>query len=225
MPANLSSKSVSIYLAEDHEAIRGLLRRHLEMLNTYRIVGETGDGEVAVRDCLRLKPDLLVLDLGLPGTSGLEALRQLRQAGSKTHILVFSSHHEPAIVREALEAGATGMVEKNAPFETLLQAIATVSAGRPFFGAAITQAVQLSLQKHAQPQGVSSLTAREREVLQLVAGGRPNKEVASLLGISVKTAENHRHNLMSKLSARNAADLTRVAFEMGLIVPAAPGPV
>lgn len=224
MPANPSPKPVSVYLAEDHEAIRGLLRRHLEMLREYRVVGESGSGETAIRDCLRLKPELLVLDLGLPGASGLEVIRQLRQAGAHMHILVFSSHHDSAIVREALEAGATGMVEKSAPFETLLQAIATVAAGRPFFGEAITQAVQRSLQQHAQPQGASSLTAREREILQLVAGGRPNKEIARHLGISVKTAENHRHNLMLKLSARNAADLTRVAFELGLVVPSAPGP-
>ncbi len=200
-------------------AIRGLLRNHLEMLPDYQVVGEAADGSVAVRECLRLKPGLLVLDLGLPGTSGLEVIGQIRQAGATTRILVFSSHHEPAIVRKVLEAGATGMVEKSAPFETLLEAIATVAAGRSFFGATITQAVQQSLQKHALPKGADSLTPREHEVLQQVASGRSNKEVAIQLGISLKTAENHRHRLMAKLDARNAADLTRVAFELGLIVP------
>lgn len=214
------ARPIAIYLAEDHTAIRGLLRTHLQMLPDYRVVGETADGTVAVRECLRLQPGLLVLDLGLPGTSGLEVISQLRQAGASTRILVFSSHHEPAIVRKVLEAGATGMVEKSAPFETLLEAIAAVAAGRSFFGATITQAVQQSLQQHAQPKGAATLTAREREVLQQVASGRSNKEVAAHLGISIKTAENHRHRLMTKLDARNAADLTRVAFELGLIVPA-----
>lgn len=219
MSAAPSAVSVTTYLAEDHVAIRELMRHHLELTPGYTVVGEASDGAVAVRECLRLKPRLLVLDLGLPGTSGLEVIRQLRQAGATTRILVFSSHQDPALVREALETGALGMVEKSAPFETLIRAIETVAAGRSFLGDAITQAVQRSLQKHAQPEGTGALTPREREVLQQVAAGRSNKEVAAQLGISLKTAENHRHRLMSKLSARNAADLTRVAYELGLIVP------
>lgn len=216
---------MTTYLAEDHVAIRELLRRHLELTPGYSVVGEASDGTAAVRDCLRLKPQLLVLDLGLPGTSGLEVIRQLRQAGLATRILVFSSHQDPAIVREVLETGALGMVEKSAPFDTLIRAIETVAAGRSFLGDAITQAVQRSLQKHAQPEGAGALTPREREVLQQVAAGRSNKEVAAKLGISLKTAENHRHRLMTKLEARNAADLTRVAFELGLIVPGSRPPV
>ena len=117
------------------------------------------------------------------------------------------------------------MVEKSAPFNTLLKAIETVAAGRSFLGEAITQAVQRSLQRHALPEGAGALTPREREVLQQVAEGRSNKEVATRLGISLKTAENHRHRLMTKLKARNAADLTRIAFELGMIVPGERPPV
>ncbi len=225
MSSGHPSKPVTVYLAEDHVAIRELLRNHLGMLPEYKVVGEAADGAVAVQECLRLKPQLLVLDLGLPGTSGLEILQQLRQAGSTARILIFSSHQDQAIVREALEAGALGMVEKSAPFNTLLKAIETVAAGRSFLGEAITQAVQRSLQRHALPEGAGALTPREREVLQQVAEGRSNKEVATRLGISLKTAENHRHRLMTKLKARNAADLTRIAFELGMIVPGERPPV
>jgi two-component system secretion response regulator SsrB len=209
----------TVYLAEDHVALRDMFRAQLETKLGYRVIGESSDGTAVARECLSLKPDVLVLDLGLPSADGLEVLRQLKAARSQTRVLVFSSRQEPAIVRQVVEAGAMGVVEKTAPAETVLKAVVEVAAGRTFFGEGAAGALQRSLQNRAEPEGASTLTARERDVLQLVAAGRTNKEVADLLGISVKTAENHRHNLMTKLSAHNAADLTRVAFELGLVTP------
>jgi DNA-binding NarL/FixJ family response regulator len=217
-PSAASVRRTSVYLAEDHVALRQMFRAHLEMQGAFRVVGESADGVTTVQECLALRPDLLVLDLRLNGADGLEVLRQLKAAGSATRVLVFSSHQEPMIVRQVVEAGAAGMIEKTAPAETLLRGVVAVAAGKPFFGEAVSAALQQSLQHHAAPVGATTLTAREREVLQLVAAGLANKEVGHRLGISVKTAENHRHRLMVKLGARNAADLTRVAFELGLVI-------
>ena len=213
-----ADKKITLYLAEDQRALRELFRAHIEMGNTYRVVGESDDGAHVVRECNALKPDLLILDLGLPAVDGLEILRQFQEAGSPLRILVFSSRLEPAVVRQVTERGALGMVEKTASISTLLAGVASVAAGRPYFGPYVIEALQKSLLRHALPQGSSALTDREREVLQLVAAGRSNKDVAQVLGISVRTAENHRHNMMTKLGARNAADLTRVAYELGLVL-------
>ena len=218
MPKNSSAAPTTVYLAEDHVAIRELLVRHLAMLPGYRVVGETSDGTHVAEACRRLKPNVLVLDLGLPGLGGVEVAQIVTRESPRTKILVFTAHHSPAAVRQALEAGALGMVEKSAPFETLLQALEAVAVGRAFFGEAITQQMQRAFQTPAPGDSAEGLTPREREVLKLVAGGRSNKEVAEQLGISVKTAENHRHNLMTKLDAHNAADLTRAAFQFGVLV-------
>ena len=218
MPKTPATAPTTVYLAEDHVAIRELLRRHLEMLPAYRVVGETSDGTQVAAACRQLKPQVLVLDLGLPGLGGVEVAQAVTRDSSRTKILVFTAHHSPTVVRQALEAGALGMVEKSAPFDTLLKAIEAVAVGRAFFGEAITQQMQQAFQTPAAADPAQALTPREREVLKLVAGGRSNKEVAEQLGISVKTAENHRHNLMTKLEAHNAADLTRAAFQLGVLV-------
>lgn len=212
-----SQHALTIYLADDHVAIREMLARCFRALPGYQVVGETNDGRRVLEDCLRLKPRLLILDLGLPGLHGIEVARALAKAMPELPILVFSSQDDPASVRQVLQAGARGIVEKTAPLETLLQAVESVGAGRAFFGETITQALQRSFVEPVATQAPDLLTVREREVLQLVAEGSSNKDVAARLGISVKTAENHRHNLMRKLAARNASDLTREAFRLGLV--------
>ncbi len=152
----------------------------------------------------------------------LEILRQLKSFPTQPRVLVFSSQDKPAVVREVIEAGATGMVEKVAPMDTLLKAIKATAAGQAFFGDAIAAALQKSLLGGSCADGLASLSAREREVLQQVASGQSNKEIAIRLGISLKTAENHRHNLMVKLAAHNAADLTRIALRFGVVLPEEP---
>lgn len=217
MAVQSAKNSLTIYLAEDHVAIRELLVAHLRMTPGYTVVGQTDDGRKVLDDCLRLKPRLLILDLGLPGLNGVEVARGVAKALSQTQILIFTSHYDAATVRQVLEAGARGMVEKSAPFDQLVKAIESVAAGKAFFGGAVTEALQRSFSEPVATRTVDNLTTREREVLQLVAEGLSNKEISARLGISVKTAENHRHNLMRKLDAHNGSDLTREAYRLGLL--------
>jgi DNA-binding NarL/FixJ family response regulator len=216
-PSPFSKNPVTVYLAEDHIAVREMLARCFQALPGYQVIGQSNDGRVVVDDCLRLMPRLLILDLGLPGLHGTEVARRVSKANPETQILIFSSQCDPATVRQVLEAGARGMVEKSAPFDTLLTAIKTVGEGKASFSEAVTQSLQQSFLTPVTTGGPDLLTAREREVLQLVGEGSSNKEISTRLGISVKTAENHRHNVMRKLQARNASDLTREAFRLGLI--------
>ncbi len=208
---------LTIYIAEDHTAIRELLVNHLSMLPGYKVVGQTADGSRVVAECRQLNPQLLILDLALPGLGGIEVARAMAKELPEVATLVFTSNHNAAIVRQVMEVGVQGMVEKSAPFDTLMKAIDTVGAGRMFFGDAVTQALHESFLNPPAAAATDSLTDREREVLQLVAEGRSNKEVCSQLGISLRTAENHRHNIMRKLDAHNGADLTRAAFRLGLV--------
>lgn len=211
------SSPLTLYIAEDHTAIRELLVSHLGMLKTYKVVGQTADGRQVLNDCLRLKPRLLILDLGLPGLGGVEVARSITRDLPETSILIFTSHDDAATVRQVMEAGARGMVEKSAPFDTLIKAIDAVGSGKAFFGDAVTQALHRSFVEPIVTRSPDTLTPREREVLQLVAEGRSNKEISTTLGLSIRTAENHRHNIMRKLDAHNAADLTRAAFRLGLL--------
>lgn len=211
------SLPLTLYVAEDHTALRNLLVNHLLTQKKYQVVGQTADGRQVLEECRRLKPQLLILDLGLPGLGGVEIARAVTRELPETHILIFTSHDDTATVRQAMEAGARGMVEKSASLETLCKAIDYVGSGRAFFGDTMAQALHRSFVAPVASQSDDTLTAREREVLQLVAEGRSNKEVCARLGISVRTAENHRHNIMRKLDAHNAADLTRAAYRLGLL--------
>lgn len=208
---------LTIYLAEDHTAIRELLVSHLGMLKGYQVVGQTADGAIVIDECRRLRPRLLILDLGLPGRGGVEIAREIVRELPQTSVLIFTSHHDAATVRQVMESGARGMVEKSASFETLIKAIDAVGAGRAFFGEAVTQVLHRSFVEPVSTRTADGLTAREREILQFVAEGRSNKEICARLGLSVRTVENHRHNIMRKLDAHNGADLTRAAYRLGLI--------
>jgi len=207
--------TINVYLAEDHVAVRELLAAYLQVLPGYTVVGQSGDGRVAAEAIEALKPQVLIADLGLPGLDGIRLMREVAKTSPATQMLVFTSHSDAATVRQAFEAGARGMVEKSSPLSKLREALETVALGKPFFSDTVGRQLQLSMGQPARsPDG---LTLREREILQLVAEGLSNKEVSQRLGISLKTAENHRHNLMAKLGARNASDLTREAFRLGLM--------
>lgn len=211
------SLPLPVYIAEDHTALRNLLASHLAIQGKYQVVGQTGDGRQVLDDCRRCQPKLLILDLGLPGLGGIDIARAVRSELPHTYILIFTSHDDPVSVRQAMEAGAKGMVEKSASIEVLSRAIDTVSAGRAFFGEAVSQALQRTFVDPIVTRSDDTLTAREREVLQLVAEGFSSKQICARLDITVRTAENHRHNIMRKLDAHNAADLTRAAYRLGLL--------
>ncbi|WP_438479675.1 response regulator [Oleiharenicola lentus] len=207
---------ITVYIAEDHVSVREMLVAHLKLRANYDVVGQAANGVQVLAECKQLRPRVLILDISLPGMNGLEVARLMRQEAPEVQVLIFSSRYDVATVRQVIELGARGMVAKVAMFTTLIEAIDSVAAGRPFFSSEVMQVFQSSFSIKAERPPLD-LTERESEIMRLVAEGRSNKEVSQLLGISVRTAENHRHNIMQKLHAHNAADLTRQAYRMGLL--------
>ena len=206
-----------LVIVEDQTAIREMLVEVLALDKNYKLVGQCGEGQEALQMCLELKPDLLVLDAKLPGLNGAELLRRLTKRVPNLRVLVFSGHENPVVVREMLEAGAHGFVEKTAGFLEFKKGLATIAAGGTYFGPAIASVLR-NVVAHPESGGSPDfLTEREREILQLVAEGHSTKEIAAKLGISGKTVDNHRTNLMRKLNIHDVASLTRHALDRGLV--------
>jgi DNA-binding NarL/FixJ family response regulator len=182
-------------------------------------VGEAGDGHSAVQLCLETQPDVCILDAKLPGLNGVDILRRITKKLPSMRVLVFSGHENPVLVREMLEAGAHGFVEKTAGLFEFKKGLETVANGGTYFGPAVAALLRNVVANPAASSTSDFLTDREREILQLVAESHSTKEIAAKLGISVKTVDNHRTNLMRKLNLHDVASLTRYALEVGLIVP------
>ena len=214
MPTATQAKRIVI--VEDQTAIREMLAEILRNDPAYKIVGESGDGLQACQLCLDLKPDLLVLDARLPGLGGVDILRRISKQLKNTRVLVFSAYESPALVREMLEAGAHGFVEKTAGLGEFKKGLETIATGGTYFGPGVA-ALLRSVVANNLTAGVDTLTGREREILKLVAESNSTKEIAQKLTISVKTVDNHRTNLMRKLNLHDVASLTRYALEIGLI--------
>jgi DNA-binding NarL/FixJ family response regulator len=211
--------TVKLFLADDHQIVRQGLSAILRARSDYELVGEAADGLETVRQVEKLKPDVLILDLMMPGLNGIEVARQVSQRAPKTTIVILSMSSDDAYVHEAMRAGAQAYVLKEAGFEELLKAIKETQAGRRYFSPPITEA---SLKQYAERLGAAdtpyeSLTAREREVLQLTAEGLTGIEISERLFISPRTVETHRANLMRKLGLRNQRELVRFATEKGLV--------
>ncbi|MEB2344458.1 MAG: response regulator transcription factor [Deltaproteobacteria bacterium] len=209
-----------ILLADDHQMVREGLRLLIQSRTDLEVVAEASDGREAVDLARCHRPDIAVLDLWMPRLSGVEATRQIAREGD-TRVLVLTMHESWSHVREALRAGALGYVVKSAAARQLLEAVDAVRGGRAFVSPAIShhmvEAVRGGEERRAAP--LAMLTDREREVLQLVAEGLSSKEIATQLGLSVKTAETHRANLMTKLSIRKTSGLVRLAIREGLVAP------
>jgi two-component system, NarL family, response regulator NreC len=211
---------ITIVLADDHTLIRTGLRAVLEHGSAYEVVGEASDGLEAVNLVGRLQPDILIVDLMLPGLSGLEVIRQIGQRNLRTQIVALSMHANESYVLAALRNGAAAYVLKEASSANMLEALQGVMAGRRYLSPPLSQyALEAYIQK---AKGVpldryETLTAREREVLYLVAQGETTPTIASRLALSPRTVETHRTNLMRKLSLRTQADLIRYALRQGLI--------
>jgi len=206
-----------LIIIEDQTAIREML---VEILNTepdYELIGESGDGQSALALCLELKPDLLVLDAKLPGLNGVDLLRRVARQLPGIRVLVFSGYENPVLVREMLEAGAHGFVEKTAGLFEFKKGLHTVASGGTYFGPSVAAIMRDVVSNPAASQTADFLTEREREILQLVAESHSTKEIALKLSISVKTVDNHRTNLMRKLNLHDVASLTRYAVDIGLI--------
>jgi DNA-binding NarL/FixJ family response regulator len=212
--------TISIVLADDHPVMRRGLRSLLESDPDLSVVGEAGDGLDAIRLVERLRPNVLVLDLMMPGLSGLEALRIIRQRVPQTRVLVLSMYSNKAFIAETLKNGATGYLLKGCTEEDLVRAVRETAAGRRCLSPPVTEIAidDYIAQASAGPfDPHETLTAREREVLQLAAEGLTNSEIASRLHISPRTVENHRAHVMRKLGLQNHTDLVRHAMRRGLI--------
>ena len=206
-----------LVIIEDQTAIREMLAEILRMDTSIKIVGESGDGQSAYQLCMDTKPDVIVLDAKLPGLNGVDLLRRLNKVLTNLRVLVFSGHENPVLVREMLEAGAHGFVEKTAGLVELKKGLETVANGGTYFGPAVAALLRNVVANPGASASSDFLTGREREILQLVAESYSTKEIAAKLGISVKTVDNHRTNLMRKLNLHDVASLTRYALEIGLI--------
>ena len=206
-----------LVIIEDQTAIREMLVEILASDKSYRLVGQCGDGHTGLQMCLELKPDLVVLDAMLPGMNGVEMLRRLTRRLPGLRVLIFSGNENPVVVREMLEAGASGFVEKTAGIQEFKKGLATIALGGTYFGPKIISVLRNVVAHPETGNSPDFLTEREREVLQLVAEGHSTKAIAAKLGISAKTVDNHRTNLMRKLNIHDIASLTRHALELGLI--------
>jgi DNA-binding NarL/FixJ family response regulator len=216
----------TIVLADDHPIVRRGLRTLLETEIGFQILGEAGDGLDAVQLVERLQPDVLIVDVLMPGLNGLEVTRQVSQRTAQTHVIVLSMHANEAYVLEALRNGASGYVLKDSSITDLVQAVREVVAGRRYLSAPLSERAIAAYVDKAQtrtPSPYESLTSREREVLHLAAEGYTSAQIAKRLYLSPRTVETHRANLMRKLSLRTQADLTRYAIERG-ILPIIDGP-
>jgi len=211
-----------ILIADDHEVVRHGVRALLEAHPDWEVCDEAIDGREAVEKAKRLSPDVIILDIGMPGLNGLESARQIRKALPDSEVLILTMHDSEQVVREVLAAGARGYVLKSDAGRDLVSAVEALSHHKTFF---TTSVAELVLQKYlrggpeATAEEASTLTPREREVVQLLAEGRSNKEVASTLNISVKTAETHRTNIMRKLDCHSLSDLVRYAVRNNIISP------
>ena len=216
------AKHITVLLAEDHEVVRQGLRKLLEAEADIEVVGEATNGRQAVQLTKRLRPAVVVMDIAMPLLNGLEATRQVRLALPDTKVLILSAHSDDAYVEQATTVGAVGFLLKQTSADVLASAIREVQKGNTFFSPSIGKQLHDHYQKSPDRAGLvkkkgDRLSSREAEVLQLIAEGEANKQVAAELGISVKTVEKHRQRLMEKLNIHDTAGLTRYAIAAGII--------
>lgn len=212
----MTMKTVAII--EDQTAIREMVSQAVINPDEFEVIIESGDGKGGCEACLEKEPDFVILDVMLPNLNGIEILRRFRQELPNTQVLIFSGYQSPSLVRELLQAGAHGFVEKSAPLSELRKGVEIVASGGSYFGPEVALLLREAMtDPKLNESGISILTKREREILQLIAESHSTREIANKLEISVKTAENHRTNLMRKLDLHDVASLTRYAINNGLI--------
>ena len=212
---------VRVLLADDHELVRKGLRALIERQPDLEVAGEAADGREAVELCEQMKPDVVVMDIAMPRLNGIEATGQIVKRNPATGVIMLSMHSDEGYLTRALAAGAKGYLLKDSAEADLLLAIETVAKGKPFFspsiGAALLEDYVRQLQQRGLTDSYELLTDREREILQLLAEGKSNKEVAALLNLSPYTVETHRTHLMQKLNLHNTAEIVLYAVRKGII--------
>jgi DNA-binding NarL/FixJ family response regulator len=207
------SEEITVLLADDHGLVRRGFRRILEDDEGMKVVGEAANGVEAIRLAYELKPKVVVMDLSMPELDGVQATKEIVKHLPGTEVLILSMHSDDNYVRNALDAGAKGYLLKSSIDVDLVGAIRSVAEGKRFMGNGLRYAAR------GQDDELSKLTAREKQVLQLIAQGRSNKEIASLLELSVNTVSVHRANLMEKMNIHRTAELVLFAIRKGLVAP------
>ena len=210
-----------LLLGDDHTLVRHGLRKILEEQPEWTVVSEVGDGREAVREAIAHRPDVAIIDVAMPLLNGIDATHQIVRRVPETRVLVLSMHADEAYVMRALQAGATGYMVKDAAGKELLKAIEVVAAGRRYFSPAIERLVQDENAQRTAALGFAdryeTLSTREREIFQLIAEAKSNKEVAALLDISPATVETHRARILQKLDVHNIAEVVLYAVRRGII--------
>lgn len=211
-----------VLLADDHGIVRRGLKSLLETEPGLAVVAEAADGLEALRLCEEHTPDMLILDVGMPKLNGIEVAARAQKLENTPRVIILSMHSDESYILRALAAGARAYLLKDATDEDLLPAVRAVAAGKPYFSPSVTAVLVEDYLRRLQAKGLTDsyhlLTDREKEVLQLLAEGRSNKEVATLLDLGVSTVETHRANLMQKLNLHNTAEIVLYAVRKGIIV-------
>jgi DNA-binding NarL/FixJ family response regulator len=211
-----------VLLADDHAIVRRGLRSLIESEPGITVVGEAADGLEALRMCEELHPDAIILDVAMPKLNGIEVAERVQKLSRAPSVIILSMHTDESYIIRALAAGARAYLLKDATDEDLMPALRAVAAGKPFFSPSVTAVLIEDYVRQLQARGLTDsyhlLTDREREVLQLLAEGRSNKEVAALLDVGVSTVETHRANLMQKLNLHNTAEIVLYAVRKRIIV-------
>lgn len=220
----MTVRHVRIVVADDHRIVREGIVRILGDADFCEVVAQAADGVEAVERALELKPDIVVMDLTMPRLNGLDAVRRIREALPHTRILVLTVHEDEEYVVPIVRAGASGYLVKDSASSELTDAVAALASGETYFG---RQAATVLAEQYQRPARITSdpygaLTDREREVFHLVVEGKTSKEIAAVMGIAVKTADNHRSNMMNKLGVHNTAEVVRYAARKGLLHDAVP---
>ena len=213
---------IRVLLAEDHHVVRHGLRALLEKTDDIEVVGEADDGQAALDSVRRLAPDVLVLDIGMPRLNGIQAAAQVRDQYPATRVVILSMYSDETLVRQALRSGADAYVLKRSATEELLLAIRAASRAEMFLSPSISRGIVAEVLTQPAPsaetQSFDHLTAREHQVLQLIAEGQTNNQIAEIMRLSVKTVEKHRATLMTKMAVHDVATLVRTALKHRLIV-------
>ena len=211
-----SAKSIRILLVDDHTVVRKGIRMILSAQPDMEVVAEAKNGLEAVAEAERTQPDVVIMDVNMEGLNGIEGTRRIAGISPRSRVLALSMHRDAVYVREMLRAGAKGYLVKDADDDALLDAVRAVARGEAYLSPSVADAVLTDYRKHVT-NPMDLLTAREREVLQLIAEGKTNKDVANQLKLSVYTVEAHRSRLMEKLNLHSTGDLVRFAIRNGII--------
>jgi two-component system response regulator NreC len=212
----LASKRIRILLVDDHTVVRKGIRMILTAQPDMEVVAEAKNGLEAVVEAEKTQPDVVIMDVNMEGLNGIEGARRIGETSPRSRVLALSMHRDAVYVREMLRAGAKGYLVKDADDDALLDAVRAVARGEAYLSPSVADAVLTDYRKHVT-NPIDLLTAREREVLQLIAEGKTNKDIANQLNLSVYTVEAHRSRLMEKLNLHSTGDLVRFAIRNGII--------